>query len=84
MCWLLYFTCTVSFKLHNSGRCIQLSTHTLQTRKPRLTCPEPARGRSTQISGSKAQAAKLVQPHQVDANIISILWKGKLRMGDIW
>lgn len=36
---------------------------------------------STSISGPKAQTASLLHPHQVDANIIPMLWKGKSRVG---
>lgn len=39
---------------------------------------------STWNFGTKDQAANLIHPQQVDANIIPILWKGKLRMGAIW
>lgn len=45
---------------------------------PRLTCPESAQGRT----GIQLRSSG-IQPHQEDAEIIPILWKGELRMREL-
>lgn len=80
LCQLLPFTRTAS------GRCTQLSSHiTDQETEANLSRANRWQNSDlTRISCTKAQAAKLLQLYQADTKIVSILWKDKLTLGDIW